>query len=1206
MKEMNEEELNKLNVQLKEIYKEEPHIFPELDSESPDIPEKDFETCKRQLLALLTYIEELNPEKLDLFSKYKANVNKLTIESAKPDILITLRSAKTTLERSLPTILSGHEQADKAALNDLTVTLCYSGANANLEHALGYLSQKTSLSDAVHLAKRSLLFSLAKDFLGTRGLVEYEGNEVHYANALFNYVASDYGLSEQKDLFAPDFPPELLHEFRQVVVKEQLDVAALVRVLPQFLPTLLPVNITQLSEFETLSDFFQCLGEKKPGFEHYQLLYTDEDIDDVPTYVPKEGWEILIAAVIADYLEKAGYISETQITIEDKKLLNNGEHIIDASNGTFALLKDKDSTYLSKILLQNPNMPVPDVWRIIKQIPTVSLLELYSSTEPKEEMTHIRNYCFYGLLERPELSIEFVEYLSRKINVAFPCPEIEAQQRALACYVFNSGYQCSAEILDFLVTKLSKDQQYNFLMRAATNNNVNFVNCFLYHEPTFVWWESLLLAAVVHTSTEVLTTLQQHGANLNQKICHIHWCQGNAPAHIATELGCIEVLDTLGALGVNLDGENHFGLTPACIAAIKNNSDALIALHRLGADLSRRVLFYGSNECLDYQGRAPVHIVAALGHTQVLHTLAHLGINLNVADDSGLTPACIAVIKGKLDVLDALHQLGANLNISATRGQLFSAPHVYAGSAPVHIAITVNKKDVLQKLKDLGYSLDEYNQQGDTPACMAVYTNNILMLRALHELGVDLNKPNAKGLTPACLAAKSGNLQILRELKTLKIDLNKTGSTGATPFYTAAEYGRSDSIRTLHALKADFNIPNEEGQTPAFIAAQKGHCKVLKWLKVYGADLTTPNHQGDTPVYIAIVSGQVGVLNTLQSLGVDLSHIMERGDEVWRIAAKKQDIKMLCKLIEIGVNPKKEAISVMNLSSQSIEKFLLSAINCDNLCLLQDLLDLLTCPISPDLVFYAAQYARSPSILLALNKHSAILDYSDLLANSSIHIAAREGNVHSLSVLMQLGADLTEENGVGETVAFIAAKTGQYSIIEQLIDREEVYQSIHISKTDLLYGLKKCEQDVLTRAEHKIAERVAAGDKPNKLILFPRDIAEIMGHNDIVMLLEQHRLQPKIVPRVSSPSFFAEQDRHNLISRPNSPIPRPAAPIPWACSSVEPMSVDGEELSEDGLSQKANSSKRRSAAAFLGGGTTKKPKAHNPLNPEEEHAFGPR
>lgn len=397
--------------------------------------------------------------------------------------------------------------------------------------------------------------------------------------------------------------------------------------------------------------------------------------------------------------------------------------------------------------------------------------------------------------------------------------------------------------------------------------------------------------------------LHQRGVNLGQKICHIQGYQGLAPVHIATHLNRVDVLNILGVLGISLDIVDNYGLTPACIAAVNNNPEVLIALHQLGIDLNKKINFYGVMAHRDYKGRAPIHIATVLGHIPILQTLKNLQADLNAFDDAGLTPGCIAVLTGNLDELEELHRLGADLSIRAIKSDIVSLVHAFVGCAPVHMAIMLNKKDVLQKLKDLGYSLDEYNLQGDTPACMAARTNNVPMLRALFDLGADINRPNAQGFTPGCLAAKCGNRQILKELKAL--NLLNANPKGATSVYTAAKYGRSDSIKTLHKLGEDFNTPNGKGKTPVFIAAQKGHTTVLKWLKEYGANLNTPDYRGYTPAYIALATGQLKTFNLLREWGADLSQVRDKGEELWQIAAEKQDTKMLSVLIDIDITPPK-------------------------------------------------------------------------------------------------------------------------------------------------------------------------------------------------------------------------------------------------------------------------------------------------------------
>lgn len=1043
-----------LHTKLTIIYGDEPRTYQNL--------EQDFEVCKEQLIKLLDFIEKLNPQTLQLFATYKQKVSKLTNESAPPDITITLKASKDALEHSLFSIISKHAKVDKTAVNSLTVNLCYTGAYANIEHALGYFSGATSLAAMVQTVKHNRVLELAATFLNERNLVKYKGNEIHMANALFNYVAHIYGLRAQEDIFAPNFEIEILEQF-QAFVDIHFNVPALLQQIVQLLPTL-PEKITQQSEFQMLTDFFQILGQKNPGLEQYQLLYDDEDIDDVATYVRKEHWELLHTCVIASYLEQAGYISGAHRTIGDKKLIDTGEYILDASNDIFGILSDEHLLTLFK----TPNTGI-DPCRLIRQMKAESIFEVYKSIEPiTAEQGAIKDFCFLQLLRYPELSIDTLNWLHFDLMVSQQDVGIEEKQRNFAYYVFTNLHPLTHNELLYFAGKLSAKEQNFYLYHAISKDSSAHVN--------------VLLPTPIQNPSEIIK--------------------------YAIRSNALNVITLLYRLNVYLNATDDMGYTPACHAVLSGNTEALIKLHEFGVNLYMPVSTSRINNT--HPGKSPVHIAVTLGNMQMLEALHRLNIDFNVCDSAGYNAACIAVNNNNPDVLIKLHELGVDLNKKgADRHAIYPFYARINCFTPIQLAISNENIEMVNLLKNLGVDLDKPDENGDTPACIAVSGNKLSMLNILHESGADFSKSGKNGLTPACLAAMYGNIGALKKLKQIGVNINQKGSSGATPAFVAAAEGRADSIRTLKTLKADFNTPNDNLQTPTFIAAKNGHVKVLRWLHEYGANLNTPDDRGHTPAYTAALHGQVESLNALEQYGADLHQIHQHMSEVVGINAENNK-KMFFKLINMNVNleniPLSDLTHIINkLDDREVEEVLFSLIKNNNEIMFKKFFELL--PNKQGFLFYlslfAAQHARSHFILELLDEQGASLNSIQYQGENLSHIAAKFGNELVLSQLIALGISMENETDTGETPAFIAARTGQYSIIALLLKENAAEKPAIIDVWTLRNLVAKESQDIKARAEQQINERVAPGD--SLLSLSPRDIAQIMGHDSIVSQIDTYR-----------------------------------------------------------------------------------------------------
>lgn len=170
--ELTEEQQKLLTETLEKVYGDKVFHYKE---------EGDFLPGKSQMLFLLDYIHKLNPDTLKIFNDYRKRVEELSLDSDIKDILITLRSAKIEIEKSLLFIIKNHQGVDEAKLNTLIVKLCYSGAYSNIMYALSFF-QTDNLSFFIRTIKQKLLLEIATKYQTS----EWVGNEIHSANSLYN------------------------------------------------------------------------------------------------------------------------------------------------------------------------------------------------------------------------------------------------------------------------------------------------------------------------------------------------------------------------------------------------------------------------------------------------------------------------------------------------------------------------------------------------------------------------------------------------------------------------------------------------------------------------------------------------------------------------------------------------------------------------------------------------------------------------------------------------------------------------------------------------------------------------------------------------------------------------------------------------------------------------------------------------------------
>jgi ankyrin repeat protein len=263
----------------------------------------------------------------------------------------------------------------------------------------------------------------------------------------------------------------------------------------------------------------------------------------------------------------------------------------------------------------------------------------------------------------------------------------------------------------------------------------------------------------------------------------------------------------------------------------------------------------------------------------------------------------------------------------------------------------------------------------------------IKTLNALCAVAIVSSVAYAAGSTALVDAAKNRDAQAVRSLLKQHVDVNAAEPDGTTALHWAAHWNDLDTAQSLLRAGANVKTANRYGVTPLSEAAAKGSVALIEALLKAGAapnTLTTP--EGETVLMTAARNGNAEAVKVLLAHKADPNAKEEyRGQTalMWAAAEGHPDILKL--LLAAGADYKVRSgdrdATPPKLSNGS--------------------------PIAP-------------------------ISRGGLTA---LHFAARQGEVESVRVLREAGADLNQPDSDGNSVLNLAILNTHYELAQFLLDK---------------------------------------------------------------------------------------------------------------------------------------------------------------------------
>ncbi|CAM6038729.1 unnamed protein product [Sphagnum compactum] len=555
------------------------------------------------------------------------------------------------------------------------------------------------------------------------------------------------------------------------------------------------------------------------------------------------------------------------------------------------------------------------------------------------------------------------------------------------------------------------------------------------------------------------------------------------PIHYGVECNSVEVVEELLKWEVaQINAQDVFGLTPLHLAlrSKADNREAIVALllNVQDIDVHIRSVTPSSNEQHDLEMssvRLPdlfppfqpleqessnnltaLHFAARMGSAQIVSSpLPMPGMEVNVQDDRNFTPLDLAIEKGHVEVVELL--------LEHTSTSDLERKHNCSGNTPLHIATKNGHVELtnllLEHANKLHFNKENADQNG---AHLNNEEGHVDEVKGVLEHSESyIKEKNNDGNTPLHLAVEEGHAKVVQFLLTYcnTLDLEVENVAGQTPLHLATLGGHDEVVKVwLEHAELNLKVKNKDGNTPLHLASLGGHVKVVNMMLEHRTklDLFSKNNDGNTIFLLAAKGGHVEVVKVFME-DSDVKDLLNGTNKDWNtplhLAIEEGHVNVVNTLLEIAgnkleLNENRDGNTPLHLAAEG-----------GHVNVVTRLLELVTTETNIGLDSKATNNVQKGANKLNLN---ATNDEE----NTPLHLAAKEGHVKIVDVMLQFARELTinANNIRGNTPLHLAAIHGHVDVVNKLLEPKfevGLNDRNRQGHTPLHFATIKCYPDVV-------------------------------------------------------------------------------------------------------------------------------------------------
>ncbi|KAL7550470.1 hypothetical protein ACHAWF_014576 [Thalassiosira exigua] len=435
----------------------------------------------------------------------------------------------------------------------------------------------------------------------------------------------------------------------------------------------------------------------------------------------------------------------------------------------------------------------------------------------------------------------------------------------------------------------------------------------------------------------------------------------------------------------------------------------------------------------DWDELTPLIPAASAGHLDVVKLLLKEGADVNAKDKDGIAALMEASIMGHVKIVELLIKEGAEVDAPAN-----------SGVTALWLASGEGKADVMKAL--LKKDADANNVRSDNISALmtASVGGHAAAVKLLLEHGADPRFSDAEGVTPLMNAAENGTAAVLKllaesdaatkdeEAKGKYVD--SVSDTGFTALIIASAHGHADAIRyLLEGAGADVDAMHETRVTPLMYAAASGHIDAMKILLDVGkVDVNELHTNGGSALLEASTGGAGEAMKFLLERGAMPDLIDMDGVTPLHAVTSKGDYGGTVALLESlrKIMSPEELKAHVNLPSHSGGTAVMFAAAGGHPKCTQLMID--------EGADVNAIATATPEYLEKLAKmiEEGTVDPEDdphVDGVTGVHVAAEEGHLECVELLIKAGADVTVLDEEERTPLLLAVKGNYGEVASALV-----------------------------------------------------------------------------------------------------------------------------------------------------------------------------
>lgn len=317
----------------------------------------------------------------------------------------------------------------------------------------------------------------------------------------------------------------------------------------------------------------------------------------------------------------------------------------------------------------------------------------------------------------------------------------------------------------------------------------------------------------------------------------------------------------------------------------------------------------------------------------------------------------------------------------------------------------------------------------DAPLADAAANEDLARVEALIAEGADVNASQGDGMTALHWAARHGNASMTELLLEAGAGMESTTRLGAyTPLHMAAELGRADVVDVLVSAGADVAAVTSTGVTALHFAAASGNVDTIDQLLAAGADIDAPDDAAQrTPLMFATGHGRTDAVAALLAHGADVSAETRVVDFIARSEYDDEERKERDERVKAEREAREKELGIWTPPEEDEAKLVVDPDDPD--VQVTELDDQDEEDDADDEESDDEERESTPQPL----------GYDDLVGKqgglTALHLAARDGRIDEVRMLLAEGADLNARTGGDQsTPLLISLINGHYDMALEMIE----------------------------------------------------------------------------------------------------------------------------------------------------------------------------